>query len=74
MNTQTTAYIHEAPTGRWHITDDALDYLDERGRGHKSERAAIKAARESGQWTHRVNRKGAVVALAVIAKADGRDA
>ena len=36
------ANIHEAPNGTWHITDNALDYLDERGIEHGTERQAIK--------------------------------
>ena len=60
---KTVANIHEAPTGRWYITDDSANYLDESGTGYKSEREAIKAARESGQWTHRVNRQGNVVKI-----------
>jgi len=58
-----TANIHESNAGKWHITDNALSYLDERGASYQSERAAIKAARESGQWTHRVNRAGKTVKL-----------
>ena len=69
MNTATmnpaaiVARIHEAPTGRWHVTDDSLPHLDERGASYPSERAAIRAARESGEWTHRVNRNGEIVRL-----------
>ena len=58
-----TANIHESPTGRWHITDNALPYLDERGQSYPTERAAIRAARASGEWTHRVTRDGKVVRL-----------
>lgn len=65
MTTQVkrTANIHEAPTGLWYITDNALDYLCEFGSCWKSERSAIKAARDSGYWTHRVNRDGRIVKL-----------
>ena len=61
--TKAVANIHEAPTGRWYVTDDSANYLDESGTGYKSEREAIKAARESGQWSHRVNRQGNVVKI-----------
>lgn len=57
------ARIHQSLTGRWHITDDSLPYLDERGASYPSERAAIRAARDSGEWTHRINRRGRVVRL-----------
>jgi hypothetical protein len=57
------ANIHEAQNGTWHITDNALDYLDERGVGHGTERQAIKIARNSGNWTHRVTSKGKIVKL-----------
>ena len=57
------ANIHEAPNGTWHITDNALDHLDERGIGHGSERQAIKIARLSGEFTHRVTRSGKIVKL-----------
>ena len=59
----TVARIHQASTGRWHITDDSLPHLDERGASYSSERAAIRAARESGEWTHRVNKAGDIVRL-----------
>lgn len=58
-----TANIHEALTGQWHVTDNDLDYLDERGNGYASERKAIKAVRECGEWSHRVNAKGKIVKL-----------
>ena len=57
------ARIHQAPTGKWHITDDSLPHLDERGQSFPSERAAIRAARESGEFTHRVNKAGDIVRL-----------
>ena len=50
------AYIHQASTGRWHITDDCLDYLDERGTSFPSRRAAIAYMRQTWSlldaWTH----------------------
>lgn len=61
--TKTVARIHEAPTGRWYLTNDAMNYLNESGRSYKSEREAIKAARESGEYTHRVGPGGKVVKL-----------
>jgi hypothetical protein len=57
------ANIHESLTGDWHITDNSLDYLDESGTSYKTERQAIKAAREAGHWSHRVTRKGKTVKL-----------
>jgi hypothetical protein len=61
--TNKIANIHEALTGDWHITDNSLDYLDERGASYKTERQAIKAARDCGQWTHRVTRKCKIAKL-----------
>jgi hypothetical protein len=50
-NTENTplaiARIHESIQG-WHVSDDRWDYLDERSPAHKSRRAAISAARDSG--------------------------
>jgi hypothetical protein len=57
------ANIHESLTGDWHITDNSLDYLCESSTSYKSERQAIKAARDCGHWTHRVTRKGKTVKL-----------
>lgn len=59
---KTVARVHEAPTGQWYITDDSLDYLDERGYGYKSERAAISGARELG-FSHRIARNGKTVKI-----------
>ena len=59
----TVANIHNAPTGRWHITPNHLPYLDERGPGYQSEREAITAARASGDYTHRIDRRGLPVKL-----------
>jgi len=63
MSDKRVANIHEALTGRWYITDDSAPYLDESGYGYASERAAIKAARESGKYTHRVSRIGRIAKL-----------
>ena len=57
------AYIHEALTGKYHITDNDLPYLDERGAAYSSKRSAIKAARDGGHYTHRVNNTGKIVKL-----------
>jgi predicted lipoprotein len=57
------ANIHEALTGAWHITDNSLPYLNEQGDSYKTERLAIKAARSSEQWTHRVANTGKIVKL-----------
>ena len=59
---KTVARIHQAPTGRYHITDDDLPYLDETGIGYPNERIAIKTARELG-YTHRLNRYNKTVKL-----------
>jgi hypothetical protein len=61
--TRKIARIHQAPTGRWHVTDDALDYLDEGGKGYASERDAIRAIRAEGDYTHRVAKNGKVVKI-----------
>lgn len=64
------ARIHEAPTGRWHVTDDALDHLDESGRGYPSRVAAVRALREHNEcpqgqprWTHYLAPDGRKVRL-----------
>jgi hypothetical protein len=46
-----TAYIHTAPTGRYHVTDDSMGCLDERGDGHSTIAAALRAASDDG-YTH----------------------
>ena len=46
--TWTTAYIHTAATGRHHVTDDSLDYLDESGPGFASKADAQRAASVRG--------------------------
>ncbi len=56
------ARIHQSLTGRWYITDDSLPHLDERGPSYPSERAAIRAARETGEYTHRI-RNGKAIRL-----------
>lgn len=60
---RTVVRIHEAPTGKWHLSDDALPHLDERGPGYGSAREAIAAARGSRQWTHRVGPNGRLIRL-----------
>ena len=60
--TKNIARIHQAPTGRWHITNDALPYLDERSHGYKSRREAVAISRYQG-WTHQVNRGGKLAKL-----------
>ena len=62
QKTKTVARIHQAPTGRYYITDDALPYLDESGNGYPSERIASKQARELG-YNHRLNRHNKTVKL-----------
>ena len=52
------AYIHEAPTGLWHISDHDSDTLDERGDGYYSRRSALLAVRASDDWTHYVAPSG----------------
>jgi len=47
-----TAYIHEASTGRWHISSASMNYLNEGGYGYKSRREAIQSIRERGDYTH----------------------
>lgn len=57
------AYIHQAPTGLWHVTADSLGRLDETGDGFYTESGAIRAARESGEFTHRISQAGRLVKL-----------
>ena len=52
------AYIHKASTGYWHISDNEREILSEEGIGYDNERAAIKAARQDGWFTHRIDLKG----------------
>jgi hypothetical protein len=46
-----TIYIHEAPTGRYHITNDSLGYMSEEGVGHITIADALRAAARDG-YTH----------------------
>ena len=54
------ARIFGEATGKYHICDDALDYLDARGRAYDSRRQAIASLRadlrdyppEAGCYTH----------------------
>lgn len=39
----------------WIVSDNALPYIDARGRGYRTAREAIKAAREDG-YTHYISR------------------
>lgn len=49
--------------GGYVITDDSLDYIDERGTRYSSRRAAIQGARHWG-YTHYLNPSGRKVRLA----------
>lgn len=62
-NAKMVARIHEAPTGRWHVTNDALDYLDERGDGQATRRDAIQSARLLEDYTHYLRPNGKIVRL-----------
>lgn len=46
------ARIFEEPTGKIHICDDGLDYLDARGRAYNSRRQAIASLRDNPHYTH----------------------
>ena len=46
-----TAYIFEEPDGRYHISPDALEYLEASGPGYRTKAAALRAAAECG-FTH----------------------
>ena len=58
MDTQAkiVARIFQEPTGKWHVCDDAADYLDARGTGYNSRREAIAVLRayagKEGGYTH----------------------
>ena len=39
----------------WIVSDNTLPYIDARGRGYRTAREAIKAAREDG-YTHYISR------------------
>ncbi len=43
-----TARIFEEPTGKYHICDDGLDYLDARGHAHDTKADAMRAAARDG--------------------------
>jgi len=45
------AHIHEEPTGRYHVSDASLDYLDARGPGYLTKAEALRQAAEAG-YTH----------------------
>lgn len=55
---KTVARIIDMPSG-YGISDDALDYLDERGPKYPTRRAAIAAARDAG-YTHYLDDRGHV--------------
>ncbi len=69
MSNQTqgrVARIFQEPTGQWHISDDALGYLDAQGRAYKSRAAAIRSLRETDEpepYTHYLSRSGRKVRL-----------
>jgi len=46
------ARIFQEPTGKWHICDDALPYLDARGSGYDTKAQAIRAA--AFYYTHAI--------------------
>lgn len=48
---QKVARIFEECTGKYHVCDEALDYLDARGSGYDTRGEAIRAAASSG-YTH----------------------
>jgi hypothetical protein len=52
-----TARIHQSPTGRWHISDDALPHLDETGASYPTYRAACAAVKTQG-WDYRLTTGG----------------
>jgi hypothetical protein len=54
--------IVDRPTGDYCLSDDTLDYIDERGTGYSSRRAAIDRARYLG-YTHYVTPAGNIRAL-----------
>jgi len=51
MTKKKTAYIHTAPTGLYHFTDDTFDYMDESGPGHETKADAQRVACNHG-FTH----------------------
>jgi len=57
---KTVARIFQEVTGKYHICDNNLSYLDARGYGYNSRREAIRSIRESSKyydntWTHYVS-------------------
>ncbi len=54
------ARIFEEPTGKFHICDDGLDYLDARGTGYDTRRHAIGSLRRS-EYSRYVSESGKVV-------------
>lgn len=58
------ARIFQEPTGLWYFCPDNLDNLStDYSDGYYAEAGAIRAARESGKFTHRTNRHGKRVKL-----------
>ena len=51
MSQKRIARIFEECTGQYHYCDDALPYLDARGRGYTTKRQAMLAAYDAG-YTH----------------------
>ena len=54
MTVARTARLHTAPTGRYHVTDNRLGYLDECGSGYETKAAALRDAVSEG-YTHVVD-------------------
>jgi hypothetical protein len=66
MTERRVARICEEP-GRWIVSDNALDYIDARGRGYVSRREAIAWLRHDnnpGCYTHYISKGGKVVKIA----------
>lgn len=57
------ARIFEEPTGKYHICDDGLDYLDARGKGYDSRRQAIQSIRQYGEYSHYISASGKVTKI-----------
>jgi hypothetical protein len=45
---KTRVRIFQEPTGRWHISNDDLPYLEARGTGYPTRAAAVKDAKSWG--------------------------
>ena len=60
---RSVARIHESANGRWYVTNNWVNYLDERGFSYLSRRAAIAALRDSVFWTHYISGKNRIVKL-----------